>query len=677
MTVKTYTPQELSATVKHLSQIFDVVRVVNPCECREIHVGDEGVDYGHCCYAVWDKKERCANCVSYCAHETGNRLSKIESDCHVIAAPARIVYPTMDEIDCVIEMVVDMDKEAERIAETGRAASSAAASAVAAKEQTGLSIITNSLNRLDDGIIYFDAAGNPIFANGKAYQFFDIESDLTTLGKSFKEWIHPIERDRDEDKWCQLLMMKHLPHHVEIKHHRLRHHDGEVIGAYYLITDRTDEPKTVDPKHYLSTHDPLTRIFNRTGFYEEARELLNRYTHEQYLIISVDIKDFKLVNDLFSIEKGNEILMKMASELSAYCDDGKDICGRLSGDRFVMCVRESRYDEGELIKSFDQVSDLIESDFYKLFVHAGVFVVADGAMPVSIMTDRARLAQKQVKNEGHNCIARFDEHIMEETLHEKAIIQMFDTALAEKQIQIYLQPQVSASGRLLGAEALARWVHPEQGMIYPNEFIDILERNGLIYKLDQYVWERAAEQLRAWKGTAMEGLYISVNISAKDVYYLDLYKTFTELTKRYDLDPYLLKLEFTETAIMSDVDKYVALVSRLQRFGFEIEIDDFGSGYSSLAMLKDICADVLKLDMSFLDETKNIGRNRVILDAIIQMSKGLGMPTVSEGVETREQLDSMTRLGCDIFQGYYFAKPMPVETFVNRFSSADHIRKIH
>ena len=676
MRIHTYTPKEINEIIKKLSNFFDTVRIVNPCECREMQVTDEGVDYGSSCYSVWNKNARCANCTSYCSHEAGTRITKIESNCQVTSVPVRLTFPEMEDITCVIEMVIDLDKAAGRITGNQTAKASYPDGKSDGKERADYRIISSSLNRLKNGIICFNKAGDPIFANGTARQYFGSGSDLQALGSRFKNWACPEPFKGDENKWRQVLMTKDSSYHFEVTYHRLRDDEGGVTGSYYLISDKSNEFKTFDSKHYLSTHDPLTRIYNRTGFYESARELLDLYPEETYVIIFADIKDFKLVNELFSIEKGNEILMKMASALSAYCEAGKEICGRISGDCFAMCLRESSYDEERLINSFDRVSEIIESDFYKLFVHAGLYAVTDNSMPVSIMSDRARIAQKRIKNEGCSCVTRFDEAMMEETLHEKAIINMFDRALAERQIKLYLQPQVSVAGRLLGAEALARWIHPEQGMIYPDEFIDILERHGLIYKLDQYMWERAAKQLHVWQGTAMEGLYISVNISAKDVYYLDLYKTFTELTKRYDLDPYLLKLEFTETAIMSDVDKYVDLLSRLQRYGFEIEIDDFGSGYSSLSVLKDICADVLKIDMSFLNETKNIERNRIILDAIIQMAKGLGMPTVSEGVETKEQVDKMARLGCDIFQGYYFAKPMSADIFNKRFCSANQILKI-
>ena len=675
MRIHTYTPKEINEIIKKLSIFFDTVRIVNPSECREMLVTDEGVNYVGCCYSVWNKNSRCANCTSYCSYQAGTRISKIESNCQVVSVPVRLTYPKMEDITCVVEMVINLDKAAGRMTGNQTAKVSYHGAQTAGKEKADYHIISSSLNHLENGIICFDEEGEPIFANGAAHRYFGSGSDLQALGDSFKNWIHPEAFKGDENKWRQVLMTKDSPYHFEVTYHRLRDDEGGVTGSYYLISDKSNEFKSFDAKHYLSTHDPLTRIYNRTGFYEGARELLDLYPEERYLIIFADIKDFKLVNDLFSIEKGNEVLMKMASALSACCEAGKDICGRISGDRFALCIRESHYDEGGLINRFDRISGIIESDFYKLFVHAGLYAVTDNTMPVSIMSDRARLAQKRIKNEGCSCITRFDEAMMEETLHEKTIINMFDRALAERQIKLYLQPQVSAAGRILGAEALARWVHPEQGMIYPGEFIDILERHGLIYKLDQYMWERAAEQLHAWKGTAMDGLYISVNISAKDVYYLDLYKTFTDLIKRYDLNPYLLKLEFTETAIMSDVDKYVALLSRLQRCGFEIEIDDFGSGYSSLSVLKDICADVLKIDMSFLNETQNTERNRIILDAIIQMSKGLGMPTVSEGVETKEQVDKMSRLGCDIFQGYYFAKPMPAEAFVERFRSSNQIQK--
>ena len=212
-------------------------------------------------------------------------------------------------------------------------------------------------------------------------------------------------------------------------------------------------------------------------------------------------------------------------------------------------------------------------------------------------------------------------------------------------------------------------MHPENGLIQPGVFIDVLERADLIYKLDRYIWELAAKQVADWKGTEFEGISISVNVSPKDLYYLDIRKEFTELIEKYEIDPKSLNIEITETAVTSDVNKCAKLIQELQNRGFLVEIDDFGSGYSSLNMLKDINADVLKIDMGFLRKTENQKRAQVILNYTIDMAHELGMNVITEGVETVDQLDFLTGMGCTMFQGFYFDRPMPVELFEKKYKN--------
>lgn len=232
---------------------------------------------------------------------------------------------------------------------------------------------------------------------------------------------------------------------------------------------------------------------------------------------------------------------------------------------------------------------------------------------------------------------------------------------------MFLQPQVATDGTVLGAEALVRWIHPERGMVPPGEFIEVFENAGLIHHLDQYIWELAAQKLQKWKRNGYDNLHISVNISTKDFYYLDIYKVFTDLVEKYDISPEKLKLEITETALMMELDKQLELIGKLQNYGFHVEIDDFGSGYSSLNMLKDIQADVLKIDMGFLRETENHERTRIILGMVVDLAKKLKMTVITEGVESKEQVDYLTEVGCDMFQGYYFDRPIAVSDFEARY----------
>jgi EAL domain-containing protein (putative c-di-GMP-specific phosphodiesterase class I) len=252
--------------------------------------------------------------------------------------------------------------------------------------------------------------------------------------------------------------------------------------------------------------------------------------------------------------------------------------------------------------------------------------------------------------------------MIKDTLLENEVLNKFDNALRNNEFVMYLQHQVDRDGNLLGAEALARWISDGK-IVSPADFIPVLEKTNQIYRLDNFIWEEAAKRLSSWKGTPLEDLSISVNISPKDIYNIDIEKKFNELRSKYNIDPGSLKLEITETAVMLDRTDGSKLVDRLKELGFEVEMDDFGSGYSSLNMLKDIKIDVLKIDMGFLIETDDEKRASVIIDSVISMAKKLGMTVIAEGVEKKSQVDFLSEMGCDVFQGYYFSKPMPVEDF--------------
>jgi len=300
---------------------------------------------------------------------------------------------------------------------------------------------------------------------------------------------------------------------------------------------------------------------------------------------------------------------------------------------------------------------------FPIINYMGIYEIEKKEKSVSVMCDRARVAISTVKGEFHKRVAYYDNKLRDKILYRQELIGELETALKEEQFVMYLQPQVDEEGKMLGAEALIRWIHPKKGFIPPGDFIPVFEENGLICDVDRFIWETACKQLRKWKDEGREELYISVNISPKDFYFLNVYEVFSELVEKYDINPKNLKIEITETAVVMDLNRQLDLIERLRQNGFVVEMDDFGSGYSSLNMLKDIHVDVLKIDMAFLKKAEDEERSKKILQMIIALSDQLDMPVITEGVESQEQVEFLKKMGCHIFYCYYFAKPMDVETF--------------
>ncbi len=524
-------------------------------------------------------------------------------------------------------------------------------------------LLSSSIRSMDDSVICFDLDGNCVYANSVAYAFFKAVENVPIVDY-LNNWLGDRKLSETSDtEWKESYGKGSLTLHYSKQFKRLCDSEGRCVGCFFKFHDETVDVKKLEIERYRATHDRLTGIYNRDYFYEKVNQTVQKNPDVEYCMVCSDIKDFKLVNDIFGINKGDEILTAIANAMMKLSTGKDTVYGRLSGDRFAIFMQRKRFNKEVFIKAIDSLSNLLGSSNYKLHVQVGVYDITDKEIEPSVMCDRAYMAITTIKSSLTAMIAHYNDDIREATLEEQKVTGEFSTALIDGQFCFYLQPQVSVKGKVLGGEALVRWLHPERGLVPPNDFIPVLERTGFICRLDMNTWELACRKLREWQDKGYTDYYISVNISPKDFYFTDIYKTFTELVERYKIPPRSLKLEITETAIMSDFKKQLVLIQRLREYGFCVEMDDFGSGYSSLNMLKDMSVDSLKVDMEFLRKTENPERTRTILKMIVSLSKQLGMEVITEGVETKEHVDFLTEIGTDIFQGYYFAKPMPVSEF--------------
>ncbi len=516
-----------------------------------------------------------------------------------------------------------------------------------------------TVSNIKDGIICLDIDGKCVHANktAKTYCVNEINQQVQTW---FKERLSDVD---DSRSWSSIRRIEGEMRHYEIEYQKMFDVDGKYIGCFFIIHDCTEETNRLEMEKYRATHDALTGIYNKEHFYDVTRELIHKNSDIKYCIVCLDVKNFKIINDIFGIQIGDKLLMRIAGSIRSMAQEGW-IYGRLSGDRFSICLPETQFDEERLLKEVNRMTKIPEISVFKIHMHIGVYRIEDPDLRISIMCDRANLAIKTIKESYQNVVAYYKETLREDFINEQKVISEFDKAIHSKQFQAYVQPQVFAhNGKICGGEVLVRWIHPIQGMIPPYKFIPIFEQTGLIGQLDQYMWELACIQLQKWQREGLTENYLSVNISQKDFYLLDVYQNITSLVERYGIIPKNLHLEITETAIMNNPSAQLPLINKLREYGFLIEIDDFGSGYSSLNTLKDLHADVLKIDMGFLRKTTHQERSKIILKMVISLAKALHMEVITEGVETVEQVAFLKESGCDIFQGYHFAKPMPMADF--------------
>lgn len=534
-------------------------------------------------------------------------------------------------------------------------------------------LLSFSIEDMESGIICFDMEGRCVYVNERARQLFGVEKDLTKIEDYFFRWKGDRENsDLKACVWQENYVIKGDTNHFEARFKPLLDNTGNYIGGFFAIEDRTEDIRKLERERFRATHDSLTGVYNRERFFERARQIIDENPGQQRYIVCSDIKDFKMVNELFGEHKGNEVLKETALIMQKEASEDT-VFGRLGSDRFAMCIAVEKFHEDVFVKHIGHLKSLATNSVYRMHMHVGVYLITDPSMEISVMCDRAFVAIQRIKSDYQQIVVYYDDQLGKAIQNEKIMISEFDRALEEGQFHMFLQPQVSVDQKLLGAEALVRWIHPQRGMVPPGEFISLFEKCSYIHRLDRYVWELACRQLSQWKKEGREDLHISVNISPKDFYFVNIYETFTSLVEQYDINPKNLKLEITETALMTELNQQMNLLDKLRSYGFHIEIDDFGSGYSSLNMLKDIAVDVLKLDMGFLRKSQHKEaslheeKGRTIINAIISLSKRLGLSVITEGVETAEQVEYLTGAGCDMFQGYYFAKPMPVADFEEKY----------
>ncbi len=429
-----------------------------------------------------------------------------------------------------------------------------------------------------------------------------------------------------------------------------------IIEFVMLRADRSS-------RHTLG-HDQLTGLCRLEHLIEKSKGFSKE--PKPRCIIYIDIADFKLVNELFGRENGNKVLITLADEIRAHAEPGV-LYGRMNSDCFVM-ITDKKPELESLLKSIAQSFEQKTSKLnYRIQLYFGIYETVDFGEPLNNMCDKAHIAAATVKNDTQNRIGYYEDAMMWEALRQKRIIDEFEPAMQNGEFQMYLQPQFTAGDeRLIGAEALVRRIKPDGTIVPPAEFVSIYEKTGLICRIDRFIWEQAAMKLRDWKLRGIDS-HISVNISPHNFYYMNVYEELVGLTEKYEINPKSLNVEITETAIMSDVPNLREGMKKLREAGFIVEIDDFGSGYSSLSALKDISADILKIDMGFLRKTENTEKGRVILETVISLAKQLKMSVITEGVELAEQADGLRKMGCDYFQGYYYSKPISVDSFEKQY----------
>ena len=405
--------------------------------------------------------------------------------------------------------------------------------------------------------------------------------------------------------------------------------------------------------------DQLTGLYNKDFFFNYADQYDNYHRELEMDAIVVNITHFHMINERYGRSYGDDVLRMIGKRIRDYVSpDGGIVCRR-DGDTFLVYCPH-RMDYGEILQRASKDMDR------RVHLRMGVYPIVDKAIDIERRFDRAKLAADTLRNSFTKNVAIYDDTLRKSEIYMEQLLEDFPRAIEEKEFVVYYQPKFAIQSTLpvlSSAEALVRWNHKKLGMIYPGDFIPLMESNGLICRLDSYVWREVAAQMRDWKDRLGVCVPVSVNVSRVDIFDSDLVENMQALIREFGLSPDELLLEITESAYTQDSTQIINTVKALREAGFHIEIDDFGSGYSSLNMISSLPMDALKLDMEFMRNAFKERKNTKMLDAVIDIAYSLEVPTVAEGVETAEQMFALKEMGCDIVQGFYFSKPLPPEEF--------------
>lgn len=447
----------------------------------------------------------------------------------------------------------------------------------------------------------------------------------------------------------------------------------------FLILKHVEQmqKKSYEKMMEIAFVDEVTGGHNKAKFIIEAQNLLkNVSTNEKYAMVLMDIAKFKVINELYGFDLANVILKDVYGIIQKNLPKNSILARSFAATYLFIIKYDTEKDINNTvdlihkeIENYNSETMTILKTSYnkaaaKLVPLFGVYLINDVTVPIYIMCDRVGLAKRTIADDVNKYISYYDDNLRKQLLIEKNIEDEMHNALASGQFLMYLQPKYDMKTmKVVGSEALVRWMHPTKGFMPPNDFIPLFEKNGFVLNIDRYIWEQACKAIKSWIDKGYNAVPISVNVSRlhlSNEFFIDDLK---ELVAKYQIPTHLLELELTESAGFEDFNKFLDIVTELKKQGFSIAMDDFGSGYSSLNMLRQIPCDILKLDKEFINNSTANERGKIVVQHVLSMAKNLSLKTVSEGIETVEQAKFLTSSGCDIAQGFLYAKPMKPEDF--------------
>lgn len=431
--------------------------------------------------------------------------------------------------------------------------------------------------------------------------------------------------------------------------------DHNEIIRLFVMTD----PLDIEEIHRIKVSEMYTADRNPALFQKQAADLIHANPDKKFAVIQFDVAKFKMIIADYGEQKSTDLLNFFISTLKVMCNSNQ-LFSRLSADVFMIVTPyENEQDLYDFVELLDE--HLLGFDNMPYRIVYGICPIGDLTGGLRQYGDAAAMTRQSIKNDALQKVAFFRSTIKKDISTSKFIEDNMQRALDNGEFVMYLQPKINIpDSRVVGAEALVRWIMPGHGIVPPNDFVPVFEKNGFVIKMDQYIWEQACRLIRKWMDEGITPLPISINVSRRHLQNTNFIQVLDSLVDKYQIPKSCLEIEITETIDTASITDSMCL---LKQHGFTLLMDDFGSGYSSLNTLKDTQFDVIKIDRTFLQDFISSSRGQKIVEHTIQMAKSIGLDMVAEGVETKDQAEFLRNCGCNTAQGFYYAKPMPVDEF--------------
>ncbi len=445
---------------------------------------------------------------------------------------------------------------------------------------------------------------------------------------------------------------------------------GSLVAIIYIVSSKNKSAKDLEQTAY---YDELTKIPNLIKFKLLVSDIINKNPHKDYTMVKMDTVNFKAINDMFGFEEGDKVIRAIANTGKTVPWDSF-VQARVSAEEFMLFAESKHFENLEESSKQYEASfkeSLLGFEDYQFSFRYGRYFLSKGETDINDVIHKTNIAHSFAKQNTKTNIWDYDENVRLKLLKDTELANKMHKALENEDFKVFLQPKYSIlDGTISGAEALVRWIDTNGAVAYPDEFIPLFEQNGFIIELDKYMLRSVCKMLKSWKEQGRECLAISVNFSRLHLQYTNFLQEIKEIVYYYGVDPKYIEIELTESTVLENEEALTVLLKELQSYGFSISIDDFGSGYSSLGMLKNFKVNTLKLDRSFfmkINDEDEDDRGRLVVESITSLANSLGMYTVAEGIEEVHQRDFLEKIKCDAAQGYLFSKPLSIKDFENLY----------